>query len=236
MTRLPDRDASLFVWVCRSLQGVAELAREKRRMEKMARTETAEERRTAIIEAAVRVLARDGLAETTTRKIAAEADVNQAMIGYYFGGKDELLYAVLQEMMRRTGEIASARTPPGLRFADALAAAVEAFWEHVEQAPELQVMQYELTLYALRQPESSWLAQRQYEGYCAIVAELICDVRDTTGETLAEAPDALARFIVGGLDGLILQFVANRDLTRARHDLRRVIAATLALALGAGQA
>lgn len=196
----------------------------------MARSATSEERRTAIIDAAVRVLAREGLTETTTRKIAAEAEVNQAMIGYYFGGKDELLYAVLQEMMRRTGEIAGAQAPLHLSFGDALAGAVEAYWEHVEQAPELQVLQYELTMYALRHPDSSWLAQRQYAGYCAIVARLIREVCDATGATLTEPIDALARFIVGGIDGLILQFISDRDTARARGDLRRLIAATLALA------
>lgn len=192
-----------------------------------------EERRASIVAAAVRVLAREGITETTTRKIAAEAGVNQAMIGYYFGGKDELLHAVLLEMMRRTGEIASARMPQQQGFPETLAGAVEAFWSHVEQESELQVMQYELTLYALRRPESAWLAKSQYEGYCAVVAELIQRVCDAADETPAEPPEALARFIVAGLDGLILQFISDRDGERARNDVRRLIAATLTLARGA---
>jgi AcrR family transcriptional regulator len=185
-----------------------------------------------IIAAAVRVLAREGIAETTTRKIATEADVNQAMISYYFGGKDGLLYAVLQDMMRRTEEIARVSLPSGGSFEESLADAVEAFWGHVEQMPELQVMQYELTLYALRHPDSAWLAQRQYDGYCAIVAGLISHVSDASGQPTAETPDALARFIVGGLDGLILQFISDRDVDRARGDLGRLITAALALAHG----
>ncbi len=198
----------------------------------MTRDESASDRRAVIIDAAVRVLSREGIADTTTRKIAAEAHVNQAMISYYFGGKDGLLYAVLQEMMRRTEEIARASLPQGHDLAESLAGAIEAFWSHVEQAPQLQVMQYELTLYALRRPDSAWLATRQYEGYCAIVAALIEAVSAECGERLTESPDALARFIVGGLDGLILQYISDPDTIRARHDLRRLIAATLALAVG----
>ncbi len=198
----------------------------------MSRSAGGEERRAAIIQAAVRVLARDGLAETTTRKIASEASVNQAMIGYYFGGKDELLYAVLQDMMRRTGEIIGATAPLDRGFAEAVAAAIEAFWEHVRQAPELQVLQYELTLYALRRPESAWLAKRQYEGYCGIVAQLIEAVCSATNVTTAQAPDAIARFIVGGLDGMILQFISTRDDEHAHHDLQQLIEATLMLSLG----
>ncbi|HEY8323405.1 MAG: TetR/AcrR family transcriptional regulator [Ktedonobacterales bacterium] len=195
-----------------------------------------QERRAAIIDAAAQALARDGITETTTRKIAAAAGVNQAMIGYYFGGKDELLYAVLQEMMRRTAEIANASLPNGVGFAEALTLAMEAFWRHVEEAPELQVMQYELTLYALRRPQSAWLARSQYEGYCAIVARLIAEAPVAHGESLAETPEALARFLVGGLDGMILQFISDQNGQRAHDDLRRLIAATLALARGASVA
>src|SRR5690348_4082100 len=105
----------------------------------MTKRETADERRGEILAAAVRVLAREGIAETTTRKIAAEAGVNQAMLGYYFGGKDELLLAVLQEMMRLTGEIARAAMPANRDLRAAFTLGLTAFWEHVEQAPELQV-------------------------------------------------------------------------------------------------
>jgi hypothetical protein len=50
--------------------------------------------------------------------------------------------------------------------------------------------------------------------------------------TCALPPDALARFIVGGLDGLILQFVSDQDIARAHRDLESLIAAVIALADG----
>ena len=51
------------------------------------------DRRTEILEAAIRVLARDGLAQASTRKLAAEAGINQATLLYHVGSKDELLQA-----------------------------------------------------------------------------------------------------------------------------------------------
>ena len=51
----------------------------------MSRVNNVVEQRTTIIAATIRVLTRDGLTETTTRKIAAEANVNQATLRYYFG-------------------------------------------------------------------------------------------------------------------------------------------------------
>lgn len=196
------------------------------------------DRRAAILAAAVRVLAREGIAEATTRKIAAEARINQATLLYYVGSKDELLMAVLREMMRLTAE--AARTPLERLIRDAaqfspraaIRRSMRAFWEQVEAAPELQVMQYELTLYALRRPDSAWLAREQYNGYRAVVEELLREAYTRAGTRCAVPFDALARFIVGGLDGLILQFVSVRDTARARGDLDHLIAAVIALADG----
>ena len=128
------------------------------------------DRRSAILEAAVRVLARDGLAQASTRKLAAEAGINQATLLYHVGSKDELLLEVLREMMRQTREIAvAAAIEHEAPLREAIANSLRAFWSHVETTPELQVMQYELTLYALRNPEAAWLAREQYSGYCAVV-------------------------------------------------------------------
>lgn len=198
----------------------------------MNRTGTLDERRTRILEAAIAVLARDGIAETTTRKIAAEAEVNQAMLRYYFGSKDDLLFAVLQEMMRQTREIVQRAAPRGTSLREMLRDGLIGFWEQLEARPELQVMQYELTLYALRNPASAWLAQQQYDGYCAVVETLFEEGCAATGETCALPFAELARFIVAGLDGLILQFISKRDSVRARRDLDHLVEAALALAEG----
>ena len=195
----------------------------------MARNSSVDARRAGIIAATVRVLARNGIGETTTRKIAAEAEVNQATLRYYFGSKDELLFAVLQEMMKTTSEVVQRGLAIGGEPGEILAESIRAFWSHVEEAPDLQIMQYELTLYALRNPQSAWLARQQYNGYSVLVETLL---RQHFGADAA--PDALsfadlARFIVAGLDGLILQFISNRDTARARHDLEQLIRATVAL-------
>src|SRR6266700_587261 len=60
-------------------------------------SETAER----ILQAAYRRLANDGYARLNMRDIAAEAEVNHALIHYYFGTKDQLLIAVLDAANRR---------------------------------------------------------------------------------------------------------------------------------------
>lgn len=193
------------------------------------------EKRADILAATIRTLVRDGLAETTTRKIASEAGVNQAMLRYYFGGKDDLLFAVLQEMMRLTGEIARASAPVAPTLRATIVESMSAFWASVEAQPELQIIQYELTLYALRSPEAAWLARQQYAGYAAVVEQLVRETEARSGETCAIPADEMARYIVGGLDGLILQFISDRNVERARRDLRNLIAAAVALAEGCAE-
>jgi AcrR family transcriptional regulator len=57
--------------------------------------------RTRILEAAFRLLHQDGYARLSTRAIAAEAGANHALIHYYFGTKDQLVIAALDEANNR---------------------------------------------------------------------------------------------------------------------------------------
>ena len=195
-------------------------------------TATINTRRSHIIEAAIRVLARDGIAETTTRKIATEANVNQAMLRYYFGSKDELLFAVLKTMMQLTREIVLSVTNPQATLRETIRNSLTAFWLHVEAEPELQIIQYELTLYALRHPTSAWLAKEQYDGYCSVVETLFREASDATQHAETQSFAALARFVIGGLDGLILQYISDRNGNRARQDLTRLIDTVIGLTDG----
>ena len=54
--------------------------------------------RAAILDAAARVIIRDGAADFSTRAVAAEAGVNQSLIHYHFGTKERLMLAVHAEM------------------------------------------------------------------------------------------------------------------------------------------
>lgn len=199
---------------------------------KVSRVDNVVEQRTTIIAATIRVLTRDGLAETTTRKIAAEANVNQATLRYYFGSKDDLLFAVLQEMIHITRQIVQASLPMDKDLRTALTLGLKAFWAHVEEAPELQVIQYELTMYALRHPQAAWLAREQYHGYSSVIESLLQGYLEATGKTSFVPFAEVARFIVAGMDGLILQYISEPNTSRARKNLDHLIMATLSLVEG----
>ena len=56
---------------------------------------------TALLDAAERLLIETGYAGLTTRKVAAEAQVNHGLVHYYFGSMEELLLQVLERFTAR---------------------------------------------------------------------------------------------------------------------------------------
>jgi len=67
-------------------------------------TNIAEARQTteqAFLDAAERLLVREGYATITTRKLAAEAGANHGLVHYYFGSMEELLLQVLERFTER---------------------------------------------------------------------------------------------------------------------------------------
>lgn len=62
---------------------------------------TPEEARRALIDAAIRVLARDGFSRTSARAVATEAGGTNGLIFYHFGSMDGLLTATAAELSGR---------------------------------------------------------------------------------------------------------------------------------------
>ena len=177
-------------------------------------------RSTQLVEAARRVLARDGVQGATLRGVAAEAGVPLGTLSYVFGSKEQLLKAVIQDVTEEIAEVlrGSAETDKGLERA--IRAGLDTFWTRlVVDERWLQVMQYELVMYSLRTPGLEHLARWQTERYCRIVAEWCQQAANNAGELCAVPFEALARVMVASVDGIILQYVADPDDARARRDL-----------------
>ncbi len=68
--------------------------------------------RTRLIEVATRLFATHGYEGVSVRDIAAEAGLNLSMVSYYFGGKDGLLEACLQESGQKQLDLAVSLLTP----------------------------------------------------------------------------------------------------------------------------
>lgn len=188
-------------------------------------------RRQQLVAAARSALSRDGVARTSLRAVAAEAKVPLGTLQYVFPTKELLLRAVIEDVVEEIAGVLkeSADLHKGLAYA--IRQGIGSFWSHlVAGQRDLQTMQYELSMYAVRTPGQEGLARWQYERYASVVAEWCQQAAHNAGEICAVPFDRLARVIVASIDGLIIQHVCEPNETRSREDLDAVIDMLVTLA------
>ena len=163
------------------------------------------EGRDALIEAAIRVVANEGLRGLTIRSVATEAGVTHGLVRHHFGSRAALVEATLH----RSVEIAIDRSSlaPGSGRIDDISAELGSA---VEEEEELLAFQYELLLEARRRPELMPYVARMYDDFVAAAEGEL----ERAG--LEDEPDA-GRVLFAALDGLALQQVVfgHRERTEA---------------------
>ena len=191
----------------------------------------AQVRREQMTAAARMVLAREGVARTTLRAVAAQAGVPLGTMQYVFPSKEQLLQAVIEDVADQIADVLRQAADVDRGLAHAIRRGLEVFWSTlVEEHGELQLMQYELTTYALRTPGKEALAKRQYERYGDVVAAWCQEAADRAGETCTVPFTRLSRVLVAGVDGLVLQHICDPDRERSRADLETLAAMLIGLA------
>ena len=191
----------------------------------------AAERRAALAEAALTVIARDGLAAATTRAIVAEAGMPLASFHYAVASRDELLRDVVDLVVAGEGD-AAAQLPADRHDTRATPSASRCtgYLDHVRADPGNEQAMFELTQYALRTPHLADLPAEQYHRYHALAADLL-----EAGASLLHiewsipVPD-LARLLVTLTDGLTLAWLADRDDAAAERSIAHAADAVSAFA------
>lgn len=176
------------------------------------------ERRTRIIDAALRVIAADGIAGLSHRTVAAEADVPLGSTTYHFRSLDELLVAALRrsnenfvQALRDSGAFAvePGEGGPEAGLAEELTRLLDRWFAGERGAIELE---YELYLAALRRPALRPVAAEWTEEAVELLS------RRTDPET--------ARALVALMDGVCLQVLLTGgtfDAPCTREMLARIV-------------
>ena len=102
-------------------------------------------RRNQLIEAAISSLHDYGYADTTVARIARKAGVSSGTVHHYFDGKDDLLFATMQHMLRDLRAETLKRLKQAQTPRDRLSAIVEANFAPSQYSPD--VMTAWLALY-----------------------------------------------------------------------------------------
>lgn len=95
-------------------------------------------RRNEIVDAAIKVFARNGFAETSIQHVADEAGVVPTAVYYHFAGKDELFDVALQTVIAELDEVTEKARPDAdpLDPGAALGQIIAAVWEWIETRPD----------------------------------------------------------------------------------------------------
>ncbi|GLU90745.1 helix-turn-helix domain-containing protein [Agromyces sp. NBRC 114283] len=187
---------------------------------------SAADRRSALIEAALRVVSREGLAQATTRAIVAEAGMSLASFHYAFESRDELVDELIGTVVARERKAVApeelvAAAGEGATLAELVEAGLLRYFEHLRADPEHEQAMLELTQYALRSPERHPLAVAQYARYTELVVEALEAAAELTGARWRLPVEHVARVLVAFTDGLTITWLVDRDDAAAA----RVVAA-----------
>jgi AcrR family transcriptional regulator len=171
----------------------------------------AEERRRSIVDAAIAVIAAEGLAGATTRRIAERAKAPLGALHYCFRDKEELIELVAD---RGAGMLTSCfdEVDPARGLEQTIRDSVAAMWRWVRENGGLQLALMELGMWRIRKggpPEEVYAMWDRFGG------DLL---RENLGEAvrLAKAKPALTveemtRFINHRFDGLAFEYAASGD-------------------------
>ncbi len=191
----------------------------------------AEVRRGELVQAAIQVATREGLAATTTRRIAQELGISVGIVHYCFRSKEELLHEVIRVITEAQIVAAREAIVPGADVASSVRNAFLGFWQLVEATPEAQLLTYELTSWALRNAETEPLAREQRASQLAGIEEVLDEVAIATGARWALPTDRLARMTLAITDGVTLGWLVDRDTASAVQALETFADQLLASAI-----
>lgn len=186
-----------------------------------------EERREQLIDAAINVLASEGIGAATTRRITDEAGLALGAFHYAFNSKDDLLHAVIERFSSGIETVLQhAIVDPQAPLEGLGDQLIRGYWSFVEETPELQLAQYEVAVHALRDETLRPLAELQYKRMADAV-ELV--LRDHPQVPDGQVRRDVASYLAAVMDGLILYRVVERDPVAAARRLEVLIATLPAL-------
>ena len=179
----------------------------------------ASDRRAELLEAAIRVMARDGVAKATTRAIVNEAGMTLGAFHYCFDSRAQLLERVTETLTERYVAEVRGLFAPHKDIRESVLDSLHAFWKGFEANPGEHQISYELTQYALRNSGFEDVAGKQYEIFLRAFASLLELAADNAGIEWTEPVPVLARYVLSVIDGLNMIWLVDRNTDDSRAAL-----------------
>lgn len=180
----------------------------------MARMSSAD-RRSALLQAALRVIADQGMTGATTRAIVAEAGMPLASFHYAFVSRDEMMSELISLVLENESLAVFHSFGFGNDVRSSIRDALYAYLRTVEADPDHERVMLELQQYAQRTPGLEHLAREQYDRYRTVVGGLLRTGAENAGVRWSLPVDDVARLVVTITDGITFGWLADRDSAAA---------------------
>ena len=179
--------------------------------------------RQRILEAALRAFERRGFHEATIQDVVRESGLSVGAIYTYFSGKEELLLAACENVIRTELEALAVLLADAPTARQKLEIAVRFWFEVLDRRPDPAVLMSQAWGSATQQPAIRAMLVRRREQLVAVGVMLIRE-----GIQRGELPDrvdvdGLARGFSAMLDGLMLQRLEEGDAYRRAAAERRAM-------------
>ncbi|QRY62147.1 TetR/AcrR family transcriptional regulator [Gordonia sp. PDNC005] len=172
----------------------------------MAHVSTAD-RSVQFVEAAAKVIAEQGVASATTRRIAEAAGAPLASLHYCFRDKDSLFHAVFEHLAEEAARPFADVHPVGLEAAAERLIRRACAW--IVTHPDYALAQLDLHLWMCRNRPDQ--AVESVDGYLDAVVKILTEAEPGIDDVSVKT---LASILTAGLDGLVVQWAADRDTAR----------------------
>lgn len=185
------------------------------------------DRRAELVDAAIRVIAREGLAGASTRAIVAEAGMPLGAFHYVFGTRDDLITSVIDQITEQE-RLAAWIDAGAADLEEILARGLEAYLRLLESDPTRELVLLDVAAHAVRHDPAA--VERQWTTYRAGAESSLRYAAELAAVEWTAPLDEIAWSFASALDGLTLTWLTGRDGDAARRHIRFLARSFAALA------
>lgn len=178
---------------------------------------SAAERRKDLIEAGLRVIAREGMHGATVRAIVAEAGVPLATFHYVFHSRDEMIGEAYAYVVLPDPDAQEPHVPADATLPEVIRALLHDWVDRLAARPEFELAIMEIMAYCRRLPELEHLPGEVQDRYVEAVSGLIEAACERTGIAPTRALSEIATLVLHVSDGVTYHLLRTGDADAARR-------------------
>jgi AcrR family transcriptional regulator len=190
------------------------------------RPDVSEERRSQIIESAIKVIARQGFADTRMDDVAAESGLSKGLLYWYFNSKEEIITAIAELLFGVELREVQNLSVDGQTARACLESFLEVFLEDLRKLLRVTPIIYELYALAFRNPAVRGVMQEYLRRFVTIL-EPIVQRGIERGEFAPGNAHQITLTIGSTLEGTLLLWAYDPEMVQAEEQLRAGMALLL---------